>query len=297
MKELFELLQVRLNLFDGDGSGTPAAQGDNTGEEPGTAPGEESAGAETGGQDGKPTDAERRKAYFDLVNGEYKDLYDQEFQKSLDKRMRAKEREAAGLRAKLDASQTVLDTLFARYGITDGDIGKLSVALDQDNEYWAGAAEQAGMSVEQYRNVQKMQLENERFRKAQEFSERQQAMQRQLAKWDEEAAALREEYPEFDLQSEVQNDVFMKLLENGFSVKNAYESAHVGELLGRAAQEAAAKAEKQVTENIRAKGARPPENGTKQSAGFTTKIDVNQTTKQDREELARRAARGERIVL
>lgn len=297
MKELFELLPVRLNLFDGDGGGAPAAQGDNAGEVQGVAPGEQAVGAEAGGQDGKPTDAERRKAYFELVNGEYKDLYDQEFQKSLDKRMRAKEREADSLRARLDDSQTVLDTLFARYGITDGDIGKLNEALDQDNDYWAGAAEQAGMSVEQYRQVQKMQLENERFRKAQEFSERQQAMQRQLAKWDEEAAALRETYPEFDLQSEVQNDVFMKLLENGFSVKNAYESAHVGELLGRAAQDAAAKAEKQVTENIRAKGARPAENGTKPSAGFTTKIDVNQTTKQDREELARRAARGERIVL
>lgn len=302
MERLFDLLEVRLNLFDGDGgasggSGTPAAPGNNAGEGAGTAPQGAGDGSGEGAKDEKQAEQDRRNAYFGLINGEYKDLYEQEFQKSLDKRMRAKERENAGLQARLDASQTVLDTLFARYGITDGDVGKLNQALEQDNDYWARAAEQAGMSVEQYRQVQKMQMENDRLRKMQERSQRQEQMQRQLARWNAEAEALRETYPEFDLAAEAQSDVFLALLKNGFSVKNAYESVHVEDLLGRAAQTAAAQTEKQVTEHIRAKGMRPAENGTKPSAGFTTKTDMDKMTKEQRADIFRRLANGENVIL
>lgn len=300
MERLFDLLDVRLNLFDGDGgagdgSGTPAAQGNNGGESAGGAPAGKNA--QTDGADGKQADEERREAYFKLINGEYKDLYDQEFQKSLDKRMRAKERETAGLQARLDASQPVLDTLFARYGITDGDVAKLGLALEQDNDYWARAAEQAGMSVEQYRQVQRMQVENERLRKMQARSQQQVQMQRQLAQWNTEAEALRETYPEFDLAAEAQNDVFLSLLKNGFSVKNAYESVHVEELLRREAQTAAAKTEKQVTDQIRARGMRPAENGTKPSAGFTTATDMDKMTKEQRADIFRRLTAGENVIL
>lgn len=299
MEKLFELLKVRLNLFDGDGgTGTPAAQGNNAGESAGETLQEAGKQTGEGTKDEKQEEQARRKAYFDLINGEYKELYDREFQKSLDKRMRAKDRENARMKAQLEASQPVLDTLFVRYGITDGDIGKLSQALDQDDEYWTSAADQAGMSVEQYRQVQKMQVENERFRKAQELAQRQQGIQQQLAKWDTEAKALTEAYPEFDLATEAQNDVFMKLLENGFSMKNAYESAHVEELLGRAVQEAAAKTEKQVTENIRAKGMRPAENGTQpKSASFTSTTDMSKMTKEQRADIFRRLTRGENVIL
>lgn len=293
MKQLFDLLEVCLNLFDGDGGASgaaPAAQGDNAGEAADT--------AGQAGQTGEKVDAAaRREAYFAAINGEYKDIYEQEFQKSLDKRMRAKARETERLQAQIKASQPVIDLLFARYGITDGSMEKLNQALDQDNAYWEGAAEQSGMSVEQYKRVQQMQLENARLRQEQDFSARKLAVDRQLAKWDEEADALREEYPEFDFSAEVQSDVFLSLLKNGFSVKNAYESVHVGELLEQKARQAAAAAEKKVTDNIRAKGGRPAENGSQQGAGFVTKIDVSQTTKKDREELARRAARGEKIIL
>lgn len=295
MTDKLELLETRLDLFDGEGvgesAGTPAAQGNHEGESAKDTGAQPETGAEV------QNEQARRKAYFALINGEYKSIYETEFQKSLDKRMRAKDRETAQLQAQLQASQPVMDLLFSRYGITDGDVGKLSQALDQDNAYWEQAAEASGMSVEQYKRVQQMQMENERFRKAQEFSGRQQAMERQLAKWDTEAEALKTEYPDFDLSEEAQNEAFLALLKNGFSVKNAYESTHVEEIMERKVQETAAATEKKVTDSIRAKGGRPAENGTQQGAGFVTKIDINQTTKQDREALAKRAARGERIVL
>ena len=63
-----------------------------------------------------------------------------------------------------------------------------------------------------------------------------------------------------------------------------------------AARQAAREAEKQVVDGIRAKGARPPENGTAAQSAFTVKGDVSKLTRKDREEIARRAARGEKIT-
>ena len=53
--------------------------------------------------------------------------------------------------------------------------------------------------------------------------------------------------------------------------------------------------EQLVTDNIRAKGSRPLENGTSQQGAFIVKNDVNALTKEDRAEIARRVRRGEVI--
>jgi hypothetical protein len=51
-----------------------------------------------------------------------------------------------------------------------------------------------------------------------------------------------------------------------------------------------------VTQNIRAKGARPAENGTSQRAAATIKSDPSKLTLDDFEEISRRLARGEKIT-
>ena len=55
-------------------------------------------------------------------------------------------------------------------------------------------------------------------------------------------------------------------------------------------------AAQQVTDNVRARGARPAENGVSSGSGFLVKSDVSKLTKKDRAEIARRAAHGEKIV-
>ena len=62
--------------------------------------------------------------------------------------------------------------------------------------------------------------------------------------------------------------------------------------VGRKASEAR---EKQVTDNIRARGQRPAE-GSGSGSGITYSSDPSQLTAKQREELARRAERGEKII-
>lgn len=115
-------------------------------------------------------------------------------------------------------------------------------------------------------------------------------------KWYAEGEQLKADYPDFDLGTEARNPQFLSMLKSGVPVKLAYEVLHMDGIKAVVAQAAAQRTEKQVVDGIRAKGARPPENGTAAQSGFTVKDDVSKLTKKDRAEIARRAARGERIT-
>ena len=282
------LLAIDLSLFDGAavmgdggdmGSVTsggdqtlPPAAGEDTGERERRVP--PVAGEETGtGGEGVPASPEdRRKAFLDMVSGdgEYKDLFDEQVQKIINRRFR----QTKTLEEQMGRSQPILDMLMKRYGIADGDTDKLRAALEADNtRLLRGRMDQARRQVQGREQVA-----------------------RQMRQWYDEARQVKEAYPDFDLNAEARNTQFLSLLRSGIPVRHAYEVIHMDDIKTSAARQAAREAEKQVVDGIRAKGARPPENGTAAQSAFTVKGDVSKLTRKDREEIARRAARGEKIT-
>ena len=267
----------------------PAAAGEQRADPP--AAGEESKkqGVETTSN----TLEEKRKAFRAMVDGEYKDQYTEDTQRIIDRRFR----ETKNLETQLSQQKPILDMLMQRYKIGDGDLGKLTQAIENDNAYWSQAAEEAGMSVEQYKQFQKLQRENAQLLQAQRRSQNQQAAEKQLQKWYQEAEAMKADYPDFDLGRESQDLQFLSMLRSGVPVKLAYEVKHMDEIKAGVAQNTAKTTEKQVVDGIRAKGARPAENGTSSQSGFVVKDDPAKWTKKDRAEIVRRVQRGEQIKL
>lgn len=233
----------------------------------------------------------KRKAFQDLVNGEYKDIYTEETQRIIDRRFR----ETRSLEQQVGQYQPVIDMLMQRYKIGDGDMGKLSQAIENDNAYWLEAAEEAGMSVEQYKQFQKLQRENEALLRQQRQRQNDQRAQQQLQRWYGEAEQVKGVYPSFDLNAEVKNPQFLSMLRAGVPVQHAYEVVHMAEIKAGVAAMQAKATEKQVVDGIRAKGARPQENGTASQSAFTVKDDVSKLSKKERAEIVRRVARGENI--
>lgn len=325
-----DILHVTLDLFDGaagaaaSGAGEGAGSG-TQGETQQTSPaatrrgssgeysnvkfGKQDQPAAAGGQQAAPPDAgeeskkgvettsdtleDKRKAFRALVDGEYKDQYTEDTQRIIDRRFR----ETKNLETQLSQQKPILDMLMQRYKIGDGDLGKLTQAIENDNAYWSQAAEEAGMSVEQYKQFQKLQRENAQLLQAQRRSQNQQAAEKQLQKWYQEAEAMKADYPGFDLGRESQDPQFLSMLRSGVPVKLAYEVMHMDEIKSTVAQTTAQQTEKQVVEGIRAKGARPAENGTSSQSGFVVKDDPAKWTKKDRAEIVRRVQRGEQIKL
>lgn len=233
----------------------------------------------------------KRAAFEELISGEYKDMFTERTQGIIDRRFK----ETKNLEAQLKGQQPVIDMLMSKYKITDGDIGKLTQAIDKDDTYWEEAAEEAGLTVEQYKTVQKLQRENEAFRKAQMQAIGQQQANAQIGEWVRQGEAVKAIYPDFDIKSELRNPEFAKMLKNGIAMQTAYEVIHMNELLTGAARVAAQKAEQNTVAKLKSKAARPSENGTSSSSSAVIKNDVSKLTKADRMEIARRAARGEII--
>jgi len=234
---------------------------------------------------------DRRKAFEDLIGGEYKQEFTDRTQEIINRRFK----ETKNLEAQINTQKPIIDMLLQKYNISDGDIAKLQQAIETDDKYWEEAAEEAGMTVEQYRTYQKLARENEELRKAQRVQQGQQQMENQLQTWYREGEQVKAQYPNFDLRAECQNRQFLDLLKAGIPVKQAYETIHLDELVNGAAQVSARQAEQRTVANIQRRASRPSENGTSSQSASTIKSDVHSLTKADRAEIARRAERGEVI--
>ena len=254
------------------------------------------ASATVGTQEEKPTEKpaeespeDRQKAYTELVRGKYKDLFTQDTQRIINQRFK----ETKQTEAQLQKQSAVLDILMAKYNAKDLD--GLKESIENDDRMWEDAADEAGMTVKQYKEFTRLQRENREYLAKEQELETQRKADEIMNQWNQEAEALRQKFPQFDLNAECQNPQFTNMLRHGTPVEVAYKAIHLDEIVTEAMKTTAQAAEKRVVDNVRAKGTRPVENGLSSQSTFTVKSDVTKLTKADREEIARRVSRGERI--
>lgn len=234
---------------------------------------------------------QRRAEFKKMIEGEYKDIYAENFQSVFDRRFK----EVKGMEKSIEAQKPVIDMLMQRYKIGDGDMTKLLTAIEQDDRYWEDAADEAGLTVEQYKAMQKLERENAELKRVRERQRGEQMAQQQLSQWYKDAEAVKEIYPSFDFRAEVANKEFLGLLKSGLPVQKAYELIHLDELKEASARSAAQTAGQQVVARLQNKSSRPAENGTSSQSAAIVKGDVSSLTKADRAEIARRAQRGDII--
>lgn len=233
----------------------------------------------------------KMNAFRELIKGEYKEQYTEAFQQAFNQRFK----EMKGMERSLDAQKPIMDLLMQHYGIEDGDISKLQAAMDQDESYWAEEADEAGMTVEQYRKMKQLERENESFRQMRQREQANEFANRQIAQWLQEAEQMMELYPSFDFQAEVANRDFVGLLKFGIPVRQAYEVLHMDEIKAATAKIAAQRAGNQIVAKIQSKAFRPKENGMSNQGAVIVKNDVHKLSKAERAEIARRVQRGEKI--
>ena len=151
------------------------------------------------------------------------------------------------------------------------------------------------MSVQQLRQIKNMERENESLRRQmRERSDREQA-EAIYSKWMQDAETVKQQFPDFDLQKELENPQFASLLRANVDVATAFQVIHKDELIPAAMQYTAMQVQNKMASSVAANNARPKENGIGNGASAIVKTDVSQLTKADRAEIARRVARGEKI--
>lgn len=279
--KLTRFLLLQLFADGGDGAGTPTG---DTGTDAASQSGENALPIRyLDAEQGKPepaAEAQTEKAEepdvdaeFDALikkGGKYHDTYTKKFQKALGGRMKAnKEQQEA-----YDKSQKVIHKLAQAYKLSPDDIDGIDKALDADDNLFADAAMDEGMSVEAYREVSRIRAENELYKQAEAERVQREEAEKTFRQWLSDADAMQEVYPGFDLESELKNPGFVNLLRNGFEVRNAYEAVHHEEILNQAVQTAAKQAKERLSKSIAANSARPDENAGSRNAAATAKRDI-----------------------
>ena len=325
---ILKLLSIQLDLFDGgSGSGTGAAAGGamaggnastgavstsastqqtNSGAKSQGAPAQDTSVA---GENSAKTLEERRKAYRELMDGEYKDLYQEDTQGLINRRFK----DIKSIKETNAKQKSIIDILARKYNVDDGNLEKIQEGLNKDDDFWGEMAAMMGMDdIEQCKKFVFMEAETKSLREAEkarreaEEAARKAEQERRFvadktAKWNAEGETLKATYPDFDLSSETRNKEFMDALtfydraQVQNPVERAYKATHHDEIVNGAVEKARAQTEKNVVDNIRAKGKRPAENGTQSQSSFTVTNDPHNLTRAQRADIAKRAARGEVI--
>ena len=233
-----------------------------------------------------------RNAEFDkLIKGEYKDLYDAKVQDTVQKRLKGTKETVD----KYNALAPTLEILAKKYGVDVNDINALNTAIEDDDAYFEEEALEKGITVQQLKDIRKMEKENAELKRQMQERTSQENAAKLYATWMEQAESAKQVYPSFDLQAEMQNPRFVDLLRSNVDVRTAYEVLHKDEIIPAAMQFTAQKVEQKLTNKIIANGARPTENGIHSQSAAQVKSDVSQLSKADLAEIAKRVARGEKI--
>ena len=233
-----------------------------------------------------------RKAQFEkLIKGEYKDLYDERMQSTIRERLRGQKETLERYEALLPS----LEILAQKYGVDPTDAKALSQAIEDDESIFSAEALESGTSVAELRRIRKMERENANYKRQEQERDRQEHATKQYATWMQQAEQAKAIYPQLDLEAEVKNPQFMRLLNAGVDVGSAYLVLHKDEVIPAAMQHVAQQVEEKLSGKIASGGGRPAENGMKPQSGPVVKSDVSTLTKEDRAEINRRVMRGEKI--
>ena len=237
------------------------------------------------------TTTEDRNAKYEAFIKENKDLDDARIQNIVQKRLKATKETVE----KYDALAPTLEILAKKYGVEATNIEALNKAIQEDDSYFEEEALQKGITVEQLKELRKLERENAEFKKMHEERQRKEQAGKQYAQWMQQAEEAKRIYPNLNLEAEAKNPQFLRLLNSGVDVGTAYKAIHMDELMPAAMQYAAKTAEQKITNKIVANGSRPMENGISSQGATVVKSDVSKLTKADRQEIIRRVARGENI--
>ena len=245
----------------------------------------------------QPAEKTIQEKWDELKKGEYKELYGQDVQRAIQDRLK----NHADLQKQLDALQPIIDAGRKIYGTEDN--AALLEAMNNDErlvQREEEEAEAAGMTVEALRTIRKLEEDNRRHTQKEQEDIQNQMLHNHYQKLVQQGEAMKQLFPEFDLQTELQNPQFLRLTspEVGLSVEAAFYAMHGKNVAAESMRAGMERAQKQMSQTIRAQGMRPVEgaaHGQGQPAAQAP-MDFRSMTRAERERFRSQVKNG-RVVI
>lgn len=204
--------------------------------------------------------------YAELIKS---DAYKEEHKAYMDKTISDRLKKYKGLEEKSSKQDALLALVAQKYGIdtTSADyLDALGKSIEEDDSYYEKYAMENDISAQEARKIVTLErkvAEQERVKQEQEREERR---QNNLAIINRNAEQTKLRFPNFDLDTEMQNERFVRLvMTNNGDTTAAYMATHWEEVLNgtaqRVQQTAVQKAQQAAANAVKANQKRPVENG------------------------------------
>lgn len=263
--------ELRANLGQVQSAPQPAAQ---------PAPGAQQTPA------GEPTIEDR---WTELKKGEYKEQYARDVQAAIKDRFKNQ----ADLQERLDAIQPTLDVLMKKTGAES--VEELNKLIAEDDSIYQEEADAAGMPVDKYREMVRLQKEHDDAIASEKRLREQVANRDRFAELHRQGEDLKQMFPDFDLMKEMENEAFRNMTMSGqLTVEQAFYALHGKELTPQLMAYGMQRARQQMGQTIQATGQRPQEGAMRgrTTAAAEPKINPASLTRKEREMYKQMARRG-----
>lgn len=293
------IYRFNLQLFAEGGAGNGGAGSTGTGATGVTpqaaAAGSGVNGAAAGHQGNQPQVQQDSAAAWQEAKSKYKAQYDADVQQIVRSRLK----DAANHQQTLQTLQPMLNAMATQMGVKAGDYqAMVDKYMDRDELYEAEAIE-TGRDVETVKEMHKLRSERDTYKQQVEQTAQQQQFQQHLDQVMQQAAALQQRYPGFDINAAMQDERFVRLTApgSGLTVEQAWAALHHDEMQAYAMQAAAQQSQRIAAGNVQANMARPRENAGRVSgpqAAMTP--DFSNLTMKQINEYSRQARMGRQVI-
>ena len=220
--------------------------------------------------------------YADLIKSDdYKDDHKAYMDKTIGERLK----KYKGIEEDLGKHKAILDTVALKYGVNPDDenfLETLTEKIEADDSYYENYAMEHDITSEEARRIVTMERKAAQYDAQKEEMERQEQMRQQIMVLRQNAEKTKSQFPQFDLDTEMQDERFRRLCAaNNGDTTAAYMACHWNEILPATVQMASRQIQSQTAQAVASNKARPIENGISSSAPSVVQQDFRNMSLQD----------------
>ena len=247
-------------------------------------------------QPANESSATEKLSYEDLIKSDdYKEDHKAYMTKAIGDRLK----KYKGIEETLGKHKELLDIVANKYGVSPDDENFLDVLhqkIDADDSYYEQYAMEHDISTEEARRLVTMERKVAQIDAQKAEMERQEQMRQQLLLLRQNAEKTKARFPQFDLETEMQDERFRRLCAvNNGDTTAAYMACHWNEVIPAQVQMASKQIQAQTAQAVASNMARPIENGLSSSAPSVVQQDFSkmnlQQLRQYAEEQRRKTGR------
>lgn len=241
------------------------------------------------------TEAHPTKPSFDEL------MKDPDYNREMQKIVKDRLKTSKAAEDQLNKLIPALEVLSRHYNVDAKDLDAIAQAVNDDDTMYADKANELGIPTEMAKRMDQLERSEKRHEEEVARTEAENRLAEHLQGLRQQEAELKQTFPNFSLQAELENPVFRRMTApgSGLSVADAYYAVHRTEIQAAAAQVTAQKVAEKLSNSIQSKAKRPTEAGTSAQAPTVSTFDYTKMSRQQREDLKRRiheaAARGRKL--